>query len=88
MNVIFERKEYFETYVMEGIAREMIEEDPELEKEFMQWKEENPAFAENQWVQLEWFYKRSPWWDPNKDIYPVGKIMDRLEVEEVKRLSD
>jgi hypothetical protein len=84
-NTIFERKEYFETYVMEGIAREMIEEDPELEKEFMQWKEENPAFAKNQWVQLEWFYKRSPWWDPKKDVYPVGKILDRLEIE---RLSD
>jgi hypothetical protein len=87
-NTIFERKEYFETYVMEGIARKMIEENPVLEVEFKQWKEEHPEFANNQWVQLEWFYRRSPWWDPKKDVYPVGKIMDRLEVEEAVRLSD
>jgi hypothetical protein len=81
-NTIFERKEYFETYVMEGIARQMIEDDPALKDEFEQWKRDNPQFSNNQWVQLEWFYKRSPWWDPKKDVYPVGKILDRSEVEE------
>lgn len=81
-NTVFERKEYFETYVMEGIARNMIEENPSLMDEFEQWKADNPEAAKNQWVQLEWFYKRSPWWDPKKDVYPVGKIMDRMELEE------
>jgi hypothetical protein len=81
-NTIFERKEYFETYVMEEIARKMIAEDPGLEEEFEQWKIEHPEFATNQWVQLEWFYKRSPWWDPKKDVYPVGKILDRSEIIE------
>jgi hypothetical protein len=84
-NTIFERKEYFETYVMEDIARKMIENDPGLLEEFEKWKADNPDYDNNQWVQLEWFYRRSPWWDPKKDVYPVGKIMDRSEVLDVLR---
>ena len=81
-NTIFERKEYFETYVMEGIARDMIDKEPALREEFERWKADNPTLADNQWLQLEWFYRRSPWWDPLKDVYPVGKVLDRSEVEE------
>ncbi|MCK7537090.1 MAG: hypothetical protein MZV63_42085 [Marinilabiliales bacterium] len=35
-NPIFERKEYVETYVMEKMAREMIEENPKLKVEYEQ----------------------------------------------------
>lgn len=75
-NAIFEQKEYSETYVMEVIAREMLKEDPALRGEFEQWKEENPAAANNQWAQLNWFYSKSPWWDYKKNLYPVGRIVD------------
>ena len=34
MNSIFEQKEYFENYVMEKIAEEMLNKDAELRKEF------------------------------------------------------
>jgi hypothetical protein len=38
MNQIFEQKEYFENYVMEPMAEEMLKSDPDLKKEF----EKNP----------------------------------------------
>ena len=73
-NTIFEMKEYFETYKMEEYARKMIADNPGLLEEFKAWVAENPEVQNNQWGQLEWFYRRSPYWDRQKDVYPVGKI--------------
>jgi len=82
-NAIFEMKEYFETYVMEEYARKMLTEMPGLKEEFEQWKATNPEAAKSQWSQLEWFYFRSPWLDVKKDVYPVGRILDRNVVDEL-----
>jgi hypothetical protein len=73
-NTIFEMKEYFETYKMEEYARKMMADNPGLLEEFKAWVAENPEVQNNQWGQLEWFYRRSPYWDRQKDVYPVGKI--------------
>jgi hypothetical protein len=78
---IFEQKEYSETYVMEEMAREMIEADPSLIEEFEALKIENPELAKNQWGLLNWFYSKTPYWDEKKNLYPVGRILDREEVE-------
>lgn len=83
-NIIFEQREYSETYVMEGVAREMIEADPGLLAEFETWKEEHPDAAGNQWAQLNWFYSKSPWWDFKKNLYPVGRIVDKKVLENLQ----
>jgi hypothetical protein len=75
-NSIFEMKEYFETYSMEDYARKMIEEDPDLKNEFDKWLLEHPELKESQYAQLEWFFRRSPYWDVQKDVYPVGKVVE------------
>lgn len=74
-NTIFERKEYVETYVMEKMAREMIKENPALEDAFEKAVEEDPEYYRSQWNQLFWFFERTPYWDQQKDIYPVGRIL-------------
>ncbi|NPD86624.1 M14 family metallopeptidase [Lentimicrobium sp. L6] len=79
-NSSMERKEYAETYVMEKMAREMIAENPSLMDEFNTWKEENPELAKNHWMQCMWFYAKTPYMDPKKDVYPVGKIVDQQEL--------
>lgn len=73
-NGIFEQKEYAETYVMEVKARQMLAENPELKHKFEQKKLEDPNFANSQWLQLNWFYQQSEYWDETKDVYPIGKI--------------
>ncbi len=73
-NPIFERKEYVETYVMEKMAREMIQENPDLLDQYKQAIKERPDIYNNQWDKLFWFYALTPYWDQQKDIYPVGKI--------------
>jgi murein tripeptide amidase MpaA len=73
-NSIFERKEYVETYVMEKMAREMIQEKPELLDQYKQAIKDNPEVYNNQWAKVFWFFERTPFWDQQKDVYPVGKI--------------
>jgi len=80
-SAIFEQKEYSETYVMEGLAREMMEADPDLKAEFEKKIEEDPEFGKNQWGMLNWFYSKSPYWDEKKNLYPVGKIIERQDVD-------
>lgn len=75
-NTIFEQKEYGETYVMEKVARALIKENPSLEEAFTLKKAAEPEFAANQWAQLNWFYAKTKYWDPKKDVYPIGRIMD------------
>lgn len=78
-NTIFEQKEYAETYVMEKMAREMINKDPELKKEFEK-KQKNGDFFNNQWMMTNWFYSKTLYWDTNINTYPVGRITDIKEL--------
>jgi len=70
-NSIFERKEYFESYVMEKVAREMISKNPELKIEFEKKLAEDKKFRESQRQRLNFFYERSPYVDDHLNIYPV-----------------
>src|SRR6476661_2598531 len=63
-NAIFEEKEYAEHYVLETLAREMMATDPDLKREFEQLVKTDPEFAANPSARLRFFYRRSPYWDP------------------------
>ncbi len=73
-NTIFERKEYAESYVMEKMAREMIAGDPLLLEAFRAFNDTLPDTPGKMWEQYNWFYSRTPWYDQQKDVYPVGMI--------------
>jgi len=79
-NSTMERKEYAETYVMEKMAREMIAKDSNLYDEFILWKTNHPELAKNQFAQTMWFYKKTPYWDAKKDVYPIGRLMNEEEL--------
>jgi hypothetical protein len=71
---MFEQKEYAENYVMERLAREMLMSNPNLQKELEELKKNQPEIAQNQWAILNWFYRKTPWWDANMNVYPVGRV--------------
>lgn len=79
-DAIFERKEYAENYVLEEMARSMLNENSALRSEFEKKLNSDPAFASNPWERLFFFYRRSPHWDEKINLYPVGKIMEPIDL--------
>ena len=79
-NAIFEEKEYAEHYVLETLAREMMQNDPALKREFEALLASDPDFAASPAERLRFFYKRSPYWDPQMNLYPVGRITSVLDL--------
>ncbi len=73
-NIIFERKEYFEMYSMEPIAKEMLEHNEKLKEEFLKKLQEDENFRNNAWQRLNFFYERSPYYDKKHNIYPVMRV--------------
>jgi hypothetical protein len=72
-DAIFEQKEYAEAYVLETMAREMMEKNPALRREF-EAALADPAFAADPRRRLDFFLRRSPWWDDSIGFYPVGLV--------------
>ncbi|MCX6269742.1 MAG: M14 family metallopeptidase [Bacteroidetes bacterium] len=83
-NTIFEQKEYAESYVMEKMAREMMEKDPDIVVELQKMKTADPKFAQSPEMILNWFYERTPYWDHKFNVYPIGKTFDKSVVEKLK----
>jgi hypothetical protein len=79
-NAVFEEKEYAEHYVLEALAREMMERDPALAQEFMDRLDLDEEFAASPSERLRFFYKRSPYWDPRMNLYPVGRIISVFDL--------
>ena len=76
-NAIFEQKEYFSDYIMEKIAAEMLAKDENLRKEFEE-KLKDEKFAKSSRARLNFFYERSPYSDKRIGIYPVGRILKKI----------
>ncbi|MGB7925374.1 MAG: M14 family metallopeptidase [Pyrinomonadaceae bacterium] len=77
-NAIFEQKEYGESYVLEQLAREMMAKDEKLKREFEQRLLNDPKFAASANERLQFFYERSPYWDAELNLYPVGRVNEAL----------
>ncbi|MBA2525069.1 MAG: M14 family metallopeptidase [Pyrinomonadaceae bacterium] len=77
-NAIFEQKEYGESYVLENLARAMMSENPTLRAEFLRRLESDPKFESSSSSRLQFFYERSPYWDCQMNLYPVGRIATSL----------
>jgi murein tripeptide amidase MpaA len=79
-NAIFEEKEYAEHYILEALAREMMAQDPALKQEFEKLVADDAEFAASPSERLRFFYKRSPYWDPQMNLYPVGRIVNVIDL--------
>ncbi len=73
-DAIFQQKEYFSAYVFEDTAVKLLEDNPDLKKEFELWKERNPEQAKSAYKSLDFIYKRSPYYEKSHLKYPVGRI--------------
>nr|WP_237452252.1 M14 family metallopeptidase [Qipengyuania algicida] len=67
------RTEYIEGYVIEPLAAQMMARDPALKKAFQAKLNSDPKFAKDPDARLAWFYERTPYYDSDYLLYPVGR---------------
>lgn len=79
-NAIFELKEDAEDYLLEKLAREMLARDETLRREFEERLKSDQKFAASAEARLRFFYERSPYWDRQMNLYPVGRITAPLNL--------
>lgn len=75
-NAFFERKEYAEAYVMEPFAKMMIENNQTLRNEFYKRLESDEKFRNNPLGRLDFFYRKSPFFDQGENVYPIMRLKD------------
>jgi hypothetical protein len=74
-DTVFERKEYAEDYVMEPIARRMLQNDVALLRDFQARLAADSSFARDPRARLDFLYRRSPWADPEQNLLPVARAL-------------
>lgn len=74
-NTIFQRTEYIEAYIMEPMAKKMLDDSPALRKEFEEKKAQDKAFANDQNAILTWFYSKTKFYDDRYLLYPVARAL-------------
>jgi hypothetical protein len=73
-DTILQQKEGFSSYVFEDLAAELLRKDDVLRAAFEAEKKQNPGFAQNAYAQLDFIYKRSPYYEEAHMGYPVFRI--------------
>ena len=73
-DTVLQQKEGFSPYVFEDLAKEMLDKNPDIKKEFEQKKKEDKEFDKNWYAQLEWLHKNSKYNEPAHLRYPVFRV--------------
>lgn len=77
-DAVFEQKEYFESYIMEEIAKQMLERNQTVRNEFQKKVNSDSTFAKNPRARLNFFYERSPYMDREWNLYPVARYLSAV----------
>ena len=70
---VLQQTEYVEGYVMEPMAERMLAEDQKLAAEFVQKLHEDEKFRSSPAERLQWFYRKTPFFDDRWRLYPVAR---------------
>jgi putative YhbY family RNA-binding protein len=71
---VLNNPEYVEPYVMEPMASRMLAEDPRMAKAFLDTlAAAGSEFKGNPRARLQWFYRRTPFFDERWRLYPVAR---------------
>jgi hypothetical protein len=68
------QKEYFSAYVFEDLAAQFLKENPKVKAELDAKRKAEPDFAADAALQLDWVYRKSPWYEPTHRMYPVARV--------------
>ncbi len=77
-NAFFERKEYAEDFVFEPLARKMFKVHDKLKQEFEIKLKEDEDFRKHPGERLDYFYKKSVYFDRRENIYPIFRVIGKI----------
>ena len=77
---ILMQKEYFSSYVFEDLALELLENDLALKTALEAKKAEDADFANSARAQLDFIYKRSAYYEPTHNLYPIGRLLKTINL--------
>jgi hypothetical protein len=77
---ILGQKEGFSDYVFEDIAAAFLKENPNVREELEARRQADPEFAKSKWAQLGFVYERTPYFEPTWNLYPVGRLVSKVEL--------
>lgn len=71
---VLQQKEHFSPYVFEDMARELLDNNDELRKQFEDKKKKDPEFSKDWYGQLDWLHKHSDHYEKAHLRYPVFRL--------------
>lgn len=74
------QKEYFSAYVFEDLAAQFLKENPAIKAELEAKRKAEPEFAADAAAQLDWVYRKSPWYEPSHRMYPVARLLTNVQL--------
>lgn len=73
-DTVLQQKEGFSPYVFEDKAKELLDNNADLQKEFDQKKREDADFRNNWYAQLDWLHKQSTNYEEAHLRYPIFRL--------------
>ncbi|MBN9285806.1 MULTISPECIES: M14 family metallopeptidase [unclassified Flavobacterium] len=74
-DAVLQQKEYYSPYVFEDVAKQLLDENPELRAALEKKRKSDPKFESSGDAQLDWVYKNSKYYEKSHLQYPVYRIM-------------
>lgn len=76
-DAVLQQKEWFNPYIFEDIAAELLKNDAKLKSALDAKRAADQRFANDAFAQLYWVFQRSPWFERGYRIYPVRRVVGR-----------
>jgi hypothetical protein len=73
-DAILQQKEGYSNYRWEDVAGDFLASHPELQQQLADKKKAEPAFAASVNAQLDFVYKKSPWYEPAHLRFPIYRL--------------
>lgn len=77
-DAILMQKEYFSGYVFDPMAADYLDRQPDIRAALEAAKKEDPSLADNHYRQLDFVYKRSPYYERSHKRYPVARLRENV----------
>lgn len=74
-DAILQQKEGYSDYRWEDVAAAVLKKNPALQDDLLKKKAADTSFARNASAQLDFIYKRSPYYEPAHLRYPVYRLL-------------